>query len=46
MMNVRAIHREPGIEVSSRADIENKSMTWGLYVRMGARQFRPDTEVS
>jgi len=46
MMNVRAIHREPAIDVSSCVEIENKSMTAELHVRIGARQLRRDTEVS
>jgi len=46
MMNVRAIHCEPAIDVSSCVEIENKSMTPGLRVRIGACQLRPDTEVS
>lgn len=46
MMNVRAIHREPATDVSSRVDIGNGSVTAGLRVRLSVRELCPDTEVS
>jgi len=46
MMNVRTIHREPATDVSSGVDIGNRSVAPRLRVRIGARQLRPDTEVS